>query len=474
MVSHIIYSDDGGETWAIGGSVPRDKTTECTAVELSDGDLMLNSRNQNDRENHRVVAISKDGGATFSQARLDTALIEPRGCQGSLLFHSLNPRTGKGNILFSNPDSASSRSDGTLKLSEDDGRTWTKAFRYAPEPAPYFTGYSDIALLPGGDIGVLYERGEFRDGDPKAERYAEMGFTVVTFDEIRSPPASPRPGIPPAGLPASASGAAGPAGRPGDEMRVELPGGLALRFVWVPPGRFVMGAPAGEPDREIDEAQHEVTLTRGFWLGKFEVSNREFRAFRPGHRSWGMQGEKGEFDGDDQPAVCLDAADADAFCRWAAAGTGRPIRLPTEAEWEYACRAGSTGAYCFGDDRSLLGQYAWIAANSDGHTHPVGRKKPNAWGLHDMHGNVAEWVNDLYAYYPGGPQTDPRGPERSGHHAWRECSWSSQPFECRCATRDYSEPGYKSAALGLRVACDAEPSGDGAPPGVEPGRSGQE
>jgi hypothetical protein len=236
-----------------------------------------------------------------------------------------------------------------------------------------------------------------------------------------------------------------------------------MRLVWVPPGQFLMGAPVHEPDREMDEVQHQVTLTRGFWLGKFEVSNREFRAFRPAHRSWGMQGEKGEFNGDQQPVVCVDAADAKAFCRWAAQQTGRPIRLPTEAEWEYACRAGSTNAYGFGDDRRQWGDYAWIAANSGGHTQPVGLKKPNAWGLHDMHGNVAEWVHDFYTYYPGGPQTDPKGPAQSKSHAWRECSWSSQPFECRCATRDYSEPTYKSAALGLRVACDVNPAPEGQP-----------
>ena len=143
MVSHIIYTDDHGETWQIGGGVPRPQTTESTVVELSNGDVMLNSRNQDDDEDYRVVSISKDGGATFSGVRAEKALVEPRGCQASLLFHSLNPATGKGNILFSNPANAEFRSDGTLKLSEDDARTWTKSFRYAKKPAPDFTGYSD-------------------------------------------------------------------------------------------------------------------------------------------------------------------------------------------------------------------------------------------------------------------------------------------------------------------------------------------
>jgi len=198
MVSHVIYSDDNGETWQIGGSVPRSQTTECTVVELSNGDLMLNSRNQKGDENCRVVAVSKDGGAKFTETWLEKALIEPRGCQASLLFHSQNPATGKGNILFSNPANATVRSDGTLKLSEDDGRSWTRAFRYARKPAPNFTGYSDIAVMPDGSVGVLYERGDLTDASKKAERYDEVGFTVVPFAKIRTPlpPAPPKGSIP--------------------------------------------------------------------------------------------------------------------------------------------------------------------------------------------------------------------------------------------------------------------------------------
>ncbi|OGV70518.1 MAG: hypothetical protein A2283_08790, partial [Lentisphaerae bacterium RIFOXYA12_FULL_48_11] len=187
MVTHAIYSDDGGETWQIGGSVQRERTSEATAVELSNGDLMFNSRNQNDDENHRVVSISKDGGASFAETWLEKALVEPRGCQGSLLFHSLNPVTGKGNILFSNPANAAVRSDGTLKLSEDDGCTWAKAFRYAKNPAPNFTGYSDIAVMPDGSVGILYERGDLEDESKKNERYGEVGFIVVPFAEISTP-----------------------------------------------------------------------------------------------------------------------------------------------------------------------------------------------------------------------------------------------------------------------------------------------
>jgi len=195
MVSHVIYSDDNGETWHLGGSVARPQTSECTVVELSNGDLMLNSRNQNGKEDYRVAAISKDGGATFSEVWLETQLVEPRGCQGSLIFHSLNPVTGKGNILFSNPANRTVRADGTLKLSEDDGRTWTKSFRYAKKPAPNFTGYSDIVVLSDGGIGILHERGDLDDASKKSERYDEVGFTIVPFAVICTPrPSTPTKG----------------------------------------------------------------------------------------------------------------------------------------------------------------------------------------------------------------------------------------------------------------------------------------
>ncbi|MEY4393657.1 MAG: hypothetical protein RL595_906 [Planctomycetota bacterium] len=196
MVSHVIYSDDGGETWHIGAHVPRPKTSECTIVELANGDLMLNSRNQNGKEDCRVASISTDGGKTFSKVWLENQLVEPRGCQGSLLFHSMNSSTGKGNILFSNPSNPTIRADGTLKLSEDDGLTWTKSFRYAKKPAPNFTGYSDIALMADGSIGILHERGDLEDASKKSERYDEVAFIVVPFSEIKTPivPAPPKNG----------------------------------------------------------------------------------------------------------------------------------------------------------------------------------------------------------------------------------------------------------------------------------------
>lgn len=187
MVSHVIYSDDNGETWKIGGS-SRDKTTESTVVELSNGDLMLNSRNMRDSEDYRVVAISKDGGETFDKKslRLDPSLVEPSGVQASLLYHSLNPKTGLGNILFSNPSDDKMRTNGTLQVSNDNGLTWSERVRYAPAPAPYFTGYSDLIRFPNGDVGVLFESGKYDPDNPKGDRYEKIEFTVVNTAELLS------------------------------------------------------------------------------------------------------------------------------------------------------------------------------------------------------------------------------------------------------------------------------------------------
>ncbi len=192
MISHVIYSDDNGETWQIGGSAPREKTNESTIAELSNGDLMLNSRNgDKGRNSCRIVSISTDGGETFPHCYVDNALIEPgNGCFGSLLNHSMNERTGKANILFSNPNDGEERVNGTLKLSEDDGATWVRSVRYS-KPAPSFSGYSDIAVINETDVAVLYEKGDnyraTHKEQEKGERYEAVGFLVVPFSAISTP-----------------------------------------------------------------------------------------------------------------------------------------------------------------------------------------------------------------------------------------------------------------------------------------------
>lgn len=245
---------------------------------------------------------------------------------------------------------------------------------------------------------------------------------------------------------------------PFGEMTLMLPGEVPLEFVRIPAGTFQMGAPPCEPHREIDEVLHEVTLTRDYWIGKYEVTNRQFRLFKPDHST-----APGEMDEPDRPVGNISWQEAADFCAWASEVTGRRVRLLTEAEWERACRAGSQTVYHYGDDHHVLTDYAWIFPNTNSVNQPVGTKPPNAWGVYDITGNVAEWVNDWYEGYPPGPRVDPQGPDRdTGLKCFRECSASSRPYECRCAVRDWADPGPYGPQLGMRVACDVLPE-DGAP-----------
>ena len=159
--------------------------------------------------------------------------------------------------------------------------------------------------------------------------------------------------------------------------------------------------------------EHEVEISRPFYAGTTEVTVGQFRRFveekkyNVGDDRWVKSAQ-----GDDHPVASVIRQNAVDFCTWLSEKEGKTYRLPTEAEWEYCCRAGRAGTrYCFGDDDAELGSYAWYAANSEGKTHPVGRKKANAWGLHDMHGNVMEFCQDLYDanYYKTSPKQDPPG-----------------------------------------------------------------
>ena len=239
-------------------------------------------------------------------------------------------------------------------------------------------------------------------------------------------------------------------------------------------GKFVMGSPAKEAGRKADEGpQHEVRISP-FWMSKCEISwdsyevwaadldiaRREATAIAPNKRdaladifqitqptkpytdmTFGM-GKKGF------PAISMTQHSCRTFCKWLSAKTGRYYRLPTEAEWEYACRAGTTTAYSFGDDDSKLGDYAWFADNSEEKYQKVGKKKPNPWGLHDMHGNVAEWCLDQhtenYDAFAGKVAQDPLTvPLVEYNRTCRGGGWDSDAAACRSATRLASHEDWK-------------------------------
>ncbi len=227
---------------------------------------------------------------------------------------------------------------------------------------------------------------------------------------------------------------------------------IGMKFVLIPAGTFTMGSPAGEKDRDVDETQHQVTLTRSFYMGRTEVTQGQWKKVM-GTEPW--KGESFVQEGDDYPAVEISWNDAVEFCKKLSAMENRVYRLPTEAEWEYACRGGTKTAFSFGDDEGELSKYAWFDGNAwdvdEKYAHQVGQKLPNAFGLHDMHGNVWEWCSDWYAEYPSGRLTNPRGPDTGSSRVLRGGSWNDVPHVVRCAYRKNLTPGYRFINVGFRL-----------------------
>ncbi len=296
-------------------------------------------------------------------------------------------------------------------------------------------------------------------------------------------------------------------------VEVEIENSIGMKMTLIPPGEFMMGSPESEEGRWGDEGpQHRVRITRPFYLGKYQVTVEEFRAFVDAtdyetdaeREGWGFEvsfmrrvlsGEIGTEEiqqraqanahldlssipeeyrdsargvvsrgaswrspgmeqHEEHPVLNLSWNDAVAYCRWLSEEEGREYRLPTEAEWEYACRSGTTTRYYFGDDAGALAEYAWYRGNSGFRPHRVGQKRPNAWGLYDMHGNVSEWCSDWYSsdYYANSPLEDPAGPESGSLRVHRGGSWLFTAGICRSADRYWFTPGYRGSDLGFRVA----------------------
>lgn len=215
------------------------------------------------------------------------------------------------------------------------------------------------------------------------------------------------------------------------------------QFVWIEPGSFEMGSPENELGRKEDEAPHTVTLSHGFWMGKYEVTQAQWKVL--------MDSNPAFFPGDDRPVETVSWNDINRFIEILNERDGTDFRLPTEAEWEYACRGGSTGPYSSGGDPASLDSYAWCQDNGGQETHPVGKKAPNAWGLYDMHGNVTEWCQDWAAPYENGPVTDPAGPDSGTEKIGRGGSFAVPPERCRSANRSKANPANSGADLGFRI-----------------------
>ena len=215
-----------------------------------------------------------------------------------------------------------------------------------------------------------------------------------------------------------------------------------IEMVWCPPGEFLMGSPEDEADRNEDETQHRVTLTRGFWMAKKETTQGQWESLTGENPSY--------FNGVDLPGESVSWEDVQG---WLAGmnqrntlPSGWKWDLPTEAQWEYACRAGTETAYA-----GTLDTMAWYGNNSGSKTNAVGTKKPNAWGLYEMHGNVREWCRDWYDDYDGG-RTDPTGPASGSLRVARGGSWGNGAAYCRSAYRLRLSPDYRDSLLGFRPA----------------------
>ena len=220
-----------------------------------------------------------------------------------------------------------------------------------------------------------------------------------------------------------------------------------MEFQWCPPGTFMMGSPDLEAGRSSDEPQHQVTISQGFWLGKHEVTQEVWEGV--------MGTNPSAHGGADRPVERVSWVDVQAFLDALNIGIGDgPVyRLPTEAEWEYACRAGTTTRFYWGDDpnETAIADYAWYSGNGNFETHNVGEKMPNPWGLQDMSGNVFEWCQDWYGDYPAGPVTDPQGPASGSFLVMRGGSFTVDPAYCRAAERNFNAPSGQGTDIGLRL-----------------------
>ena len=252
---------------------------------------------------------------------------------------------------------------------------------------------------------------------------------------------------------------------------------IGMKFKLIPAGEFMMGS--SESPEELDRAlrgrvpewfhhehpQHRVRITKPFYMGVTEVTQEQYEEVMAENPSWfsktgnGANRVKGT-DTCNFPVESVSWDDAAEFCRKLSKREGRTYRLPTEAEWEYACRAGSKTRYCFGENPGPFPEYAWFRDNSNEQTHPVGQKKPNHWGLYDMHGQVWESCSDWYDkdYYAKLAKVDPTGPSTGSYRVVRGGCSISRAMYCRSSCRYWDRPMGRSRHLGFRVALDLSTS----------------
>ena len=240
----------------------------------------------------------------------------------------------------------------------------------------------------------------------------------------------------------------------------EITNSIGMKLVLISKGTFMMGSPESEERRDKNETQHEVAISKDYYLGVYEVTQAQYEKVM-GKNPSRFQGAKVGNENADLAVENVSWDDAVEFCKKLSdlpeeKKAGRLYRLPTEAEWEYACRAGSKTAYSFDDEEGLLPEYGWFKRNSADRTHTVGLLEPNAWGLYDMHGNVWEWCSDRHGKYPKGAVSDPTGPKDGTDRVIRGGYWNADAAGCRSAYRYGSIPSYRYDGRGFRLALSSE------------------
>jgi formylglycine-generating enzyme required for sulfatase activity/serine/threonine protein kinase len=265
-----------------------------------------------------------------------------------------------------------------------------------------------------------------------------------------------------------------------NRIAMSISNNLGMEFVYIPPGTFTMGSPSNEPGRNKNEKQHQVTLTQGFYMQTTEVTVGQWRAFvrdtayrseaetegyiyiRIGKKlskEKGLYWDKTRFSQtESNPVTCVSWNDVQSYIKWLNQKEGNTYRLPTESQWEYACRAGSITAFANGGISEIncgydphLNAMGWYCGNSKKKTHPVAKKKPNDWGLYDMHGNVWEWCQEWYGKYPSSLVANPTGPPGGTHRVIRGGHFNKYARHCRSALRGKAPPDARGLGLGFRL-----------------------
>ncbi len=237
------------------------------------------------------------------------------------------------------------------------------------------------------------------------------------------------------------------------EVSLDLGNQVTLKLILIPAGKVMMGSPASEVGRQANEVQHPATLTKPFYIGVYKVTQAQYQQV--------MDSNPSTYLGPDFPVAAVSWEDAGEFCKRVSAKSQRKLALPSEAQWECMCRAGSAAAYCFGDDEAQLADYAWGVYNWGGEMHPVGQKKPNAFGVYDVHGLMWEWARGCFGNYDASKKIDPKDPVNGAQHTARGGTYRSKPAFQRSAVRTgYTfKPGVKGDGpdrYGFRVEMDVK------------------